>query len=103
LLDYNALTNESDFQLFFYQCREGESGLRYFSIKSENEEIINYMATAAGSMEIKSEDQKNELQKSIRLDLVTKQFEEAMNTILGTKYTFKPKGSNLNADNLSNL
>jgi hypothetical protein len=103
LLDYNALTNESDFQLFFYQCRDGESGLRYFSIKSEKEEIINYMATATESLEIKSEDQKNELQKNIRLDLVTKQFEEAMNTILGTNNRFKPKGSGLNADNLSNL
>ena len=93
LIDYNALTNETDFQLFFYQCKEGESGLRYFSIKSENEEIINYMATSTESIEIKSDEQKNELQKNIRLDLVTKQFEEAMNTLLGTSIHFKPKGS----------
>ncbi|MCG6190965.1 hypothetical protein [Maribellus maritimus] len=103
LIDYNALTNESDFQLLFYQCREGESGLRYFSSKSEKEKVIDYMATAAESMEIKSETQKNELQKNIRLDMVSKQFEEAMNTLLGTNFKFKPKVSEINDDLLGNL
>jgi hypothetical protein len=103
LLDYNTLTNEADFQIFFYVCREGESDLRYYSIKSESNEMISYMATASEIMEIKSEEQKNEVQKNIRLDLVAKQFEEAMNTILGTDFSFKPKGSSQNIYNLGNL
>ena len=103
VLDYNALTNELDFQIFFYQCRESESELRYFSIQSEDEEIISYTATSTESMEVTSEEQKNEVQRNIRLDLVVKQFEEAMNTILGTEFSFKPKESDLYADNLSNL
>ena len=103
LLDYNALTNETDFQIFLYQCRENESGLQYFSVKSENEEIINYMATGTETMEIKSEEQKNELQKCIRLDLVVIQFEEAMNTILGTDFHFKPKGNDKKVKSLGNI
>ena len=54
-------------------------------------------------MEVKSEEQKNEMQRNIRLDLVVKQFEDAMNTILGTTFSFKPKGNDLYADNLGNL
>ncbi len=103
LLDYNTLTNETDFQIFLYQCRENESGLQYFSVKSENEEIINYMATGTETMEIKSEEQKNELQKCIRLDLVVIQFEEAMNTILGTDIHFKPKGNYQKVKGLGNI
>jgi len=103
LLDYNALTNEFDSQLYLYECTEEESGLRYFSLQSENEEVISYSATSTESMEVKSEEQKNEVQRNIRLDLVVKQFEEAMNTILGTTFSFKPKGSDLYVDNLSNL
>ncbi len=103
LLDHNALTNELDSQIFLYECMKNESGLRYFSLQSENEEVMSYSATPAESMEVKSEEQKNEVQMNIRLDLVVKQFEEAMNTILGTTYTFKPKTEKLFADNLSNL
>ena len=96
--------NELDFQIFFYECNESESGLRYFSIQSENEEIISYTATPpTESMEVTSEEQKNEVQRNIRLDLVIRQFEDAMNTILGTTFSFKPKASELYADNLSNL
>jgi hypothetical protein len=80
-----------------------ESGLRYFSLQGENEEIINYNATSTESMEVKSEDQKNEVQRNIRLDIVVKQFEDAMNTILGTTFSFKSKKSDLYADNLANL
>jgi hypothetical protein len=69
----------------------------------EDKEIINYNATSTESMEVKSEDQKNEVQMNIRLDLVVKQFENAMNTLLGTAFRFKSKESTLYADNLSNL
>jgi hypothetical protein len=103
LLDYNALTNEFDSQLFLYECMQEESGLRYFSLQGENEEVINYNATSTESMEVKSEDQKNEVQRNIRLDIVVKQFEDAMNTILGTTFSFKSKKSDLYADNLANL
>jgi hypothetical protein len=103
LLDYNALTNENDFQIYFYLFNENDSDLRYFSLKSENEETISYLATASESMEVKSDELRNEFQKNIRLDLVAKQFEEAMNTILEINISFKPKGSNQLVDNLGNL
>jgi hypothetical protein len=103
LLDYNALTNEFDSQVFLYECVQEECGLRYFSLQSEDKEIINYNATSTESMEVKSEDQKNEVQMNIRLDLVVKQFENAMNTLLGTAFRFKSKESTLYADNLGNL
>ena len=103
LLDYNALTNELDSQVFLYECMNEESGLRYFSLQSEDEAIINYNATSTESMEVKSEDQKNEVQRNIRLDLVVKQFEDAMNTLLGTTFKFKCKENDLYADSLSNL
>jgi hypothetical protein len=103
LLDYNALTNEFDSQVFLYECMNEDNGLRYFSLQSEDEAVINYNATSTESMEVKSEDQKNEVQRNIRLDLVVKQFEDAMNTLLGTTFRFKCRESNLYADTLSNL
>lgn len=103
LLDHNALTNELDSQIFMYECLENDNGMCYYSLQSENEEVITYSATSTESMEIKSEEQKNEVQKNVRLDLVVKQFEEAMNTLLGTTFCFKPKGSDLYADSLNNL
>jgi hypothetical protein len=89
-LDYNALTNEQDFQIFVYECRQDKSGLRYFSIKSEEEPTLSYRATKTDLREIQSEEQKNEEQKNIRIDLVIKQFEEAMNTLLDTGERFEP-------------
>jgi hypothetical protein len=103
LLDYNVLTNEFDSHLFLYECMQEESGLRYFSLQGENEEVINYNATSTESMEVKSEEQKNEVQRNIRLDIVVKQFEDAMNTILGTTFSFKTKKTDLYADSLANL
>jgi hypothetical protein len=92
LLDFNALINAAGFQLYFYQSSNGKSGINYFSIKSEEEKTIFYKAAAAKAVEqIEDEDKKNRLQKKIRLDLVTKQFEEAMNTLLGTKFKFEPE------------
>jgi hypothetical protein len=49
LLDYNALTNEFDSQVFLYECVQEECGLRYFSLQSEDKEIINYNATSTES------------------------------------------------------
>lgn len=83
-LDYNTLTNEQDFQIYAYECRESTNGLRFFSLKTEKENAIYYKGVKAGTSEISTEEQKNEEQKNIRLDLVIKQFEDAMNTILGT-------------------
>lgn len=102
LLDYNALTNEQDFQIYIYESRIGKNALRYFSIKSEKEDTISYMGIATEPKEIKSEEQKNEEQKNIRLDLVIKQFEEAMNTILDADEHFQPKTDTL-VDKLDNF
>ncbi len=91
LLDYNALTGEADFQIYFYECMVGQNAIRFYSIKNGNENAtISYTKTEFGNKKIKSENEKNELLKSIRLDLVIKQFESAMNTILGSKFQFEP-------------
>jgi hypothetical protein len=93
LLDYNALTNEADFQIYFYEYWNSESGLRFFCIKSEDDEDIDYLATEKKAVEIEDEDQKTKLQAKIRKDMVVKQFEEAMNTLLGTNTNIQPKKS----------
>lgn len=98
LLDYNALVNASGFQLFFYQYWDGESGLNYYSIESEKEESIHYRAAEAESILVKDEDQKNDFQKKIRLDLVTKQFKKAMNTILDENLTLSVQGKEVDED-----
>lgn len=90
-LDFNTLTNEQDFQIYAYVCREGGSGLRFFSLKREETDAIYYLGVQVGQREITTEKEKNEEQKSIRLDLVVKQFEDAMNTILDTQERFEAK------------
>jgi DNA-directed RNA polymerase subunit L len=90
LLDYNALIDADGFQLFFYRLWDRKTGLHYFSIESDDEKIIDYRdAKAESVVKIKDEEQKNDLQKKIRLNLVTEQFEKAMNTILDTEISFK--------------
>lgn len=92
-LDFNTLTNEQDFQIYAYECREGGNGLRFLSLKSENTDTIYYRSIQAGQREIATEEQKNEEQKSVRLDLVIKQFEDAMNTLLDTDERFEAAGA----------
>jgi hypothetical protein len=103
LLDYNALTYEQDFHIYFYECREGNNGLRYFSTKNEKTEIIRYQAAETNTREIKSDEQKNEDQKNIRLDLVIKQFEDALNTILDADVHFVAADSSQKLDNMDNF
>lgn len=104
LLDFNALINAAGFQLYFYQSSNGKSGINYYSLKSEEEKTIFYKAAAAKTVEqIEDEDKKNRLQKKIRLDLVTKQFEEAMNTLLGTNFKFEPQEDEMIAEDLINI
>jgi len=103
LIDYNALTSEGDFHLYLYKCRDGESGLRYIPTRNTDEIVINYTAADKNNLKIEDEDQKNKLQKNIRLDMVVKQFEAAMNTILGTSTVIQPKSSEIGTDSLSNL
>ena len=97
-LDFNTLTNEQDFQIYCYECRQGNSGLRFLSLKTEKEDTIYYRATQAGVREIATEEQKNEEQKNIRLDLVIMQFEDAMNTILDTDEHFETAGGTVAAN-----
>ena len=90
LMDYNALTNEPDFQIYLYECREGLNGIRYFSIKNEREETIYLGDAKAEVFEIQSEEQKKDLEKNMRMNLAIRQFEDAMNTLLDTKDCFQP-------------
>lgn len=94
-LDFNTLTNEQDFQIYSYECRKDRSGLRYYSLKTEQEDYIHYQAREASTYEINTEEDKNTEQKSIRLDLVIKQFEDAMNCLLGTAEQFEVQRANL--------
>ena len=103
LLDFNALTNEQDFQIYFYESRNGNSGLRYFSIKNEKEDSIHYRAAATDAREILSEEQKNAEQKIIRLDLVIRQFEDALNTVLDADVRFEAIDSTPKVDNTFNF
>jgi len=103
LLDYNALTNDPGFQLYLYECMPEKSRLSYFSINSEKYYYIDYKATEPKKDEIKDEKLINKLQINIRKDLVVKQFEVAMNTLLNEKTHFeayKPKGSAISTDAL---
>lgn len=88
-LDYNTLTDEQDFQIYAYECREDSNGLRFYSLKTEKTGTIYYRGIQAGASEISTDEQKNEEQKNIRLDLVIKQFEDAMNTILDADEHFE--------------
>jgi len=99
ILDYNALISEKDFQIYSYECQENNTGLRFFSIKNETEETIYYRATETNIKEVKSEEQKMEEQKKIRLDLVIKQFEKVFKTILDEDVQFTPIDSGAESDN----
>jgi hypothetical protein len=83
LLDFNALINEESFDLIFYEFWDGESGLDYFSIKSEKDRMIHYKKVEDKVLDrsITKKVRKNRMKK-IRLNLVTKQFEAAINTFL---------------------
>ncbi len=102
LLDFNALINEESFDLIYYEFWDGESGLDYFSIKSEEDRIIHYKKIEDSILNgtIARKDRKNRMKK-IRLNLVTKQFEVAMNTIITGDYVVKDmpliNDENLNA------
>ena len=83
LLDFNALINEESFDLIFYEYWDGESGIDYFSIKSEEDRVIHFkkLEEKALSGAIARKDRRNRMKK-IRLNLVTNQFEVAMNTLV---------------------
>ena len=104
LLDYNALKNEPGIQLYFYEFWNGGSGIRYKSIHGEKHKIIDFKdADATKLKDIKDEVAKNNLRNTIRIDLVTKQFEEAMSTLLGPGYKIRSKESEMVPENYDNI
>ncbi len=92
VLDYNVLSNQPDFHIALYECREGKSGLRFFSVHSEQDLVIHFKDTQT-DLVIRSEEQKNEEQKNLRLDTVIREFEAAMNTLLDTQERFQAQGT----------
>lgn len=95
LLDFNALINADKPHLYFFESLHGENGINYWSIEDGKEKTIFYEAAEVNQYEeIEDEVNKDKLQKKIRLDLVTKHFEKASNTLLGTDFEFKSKGKN---------
>lgn len=96
VLDYNALTGEEDFEIYFYENRQQDHGLCFFSIKKEKKEIINYKAVETEIKEIKSDIEKLSEQKGIHLDLVIKQFEGALNCILEENLHFQAVNDKIN-------
>jgi hypothetical protein len=95
LLDFNALINADKPHLYFFESLHGENGINYWSIEDGNQKTIFYEAAEVNQYEeIEDEINKDKLQKKIRLDLVTKHFEKASNTLLGTDFEFKSKENN---------
>ena len=103
LIDYNALANENDFQIYFFECIVGESELVFFSINSEKEESLKYRGKITETRVINSEEEKNAFQKEIQLDLVFKQMEAARNTILGDTFEFVPEETDDLNEDFSNI
>ena len=103
LLDFNALINEDSFDLIFYEFWDGDSGLDYFSIKSEEDRMIHFKKLEDKLLNgaIAKKDRKNRMKK-IRLNLVTKQFEVAMNTFIPGDYVVKNM-SLINDENLNTI
>lgn len=103
LIDYNALANENDFQIYFFECMVGESELVFFSINSEKEESLKYRGKITETRVINSDEEKNAFQKEIQLDLVFKQMEAARNTILGDTFKFVPEETDDLNEDFSNI
>lgn len=106
LLDFNALINEESFDLYFYEYWDGESGINYFSLKSEEDKVIHFKELEQKQVTgaIAKKDRKNRMKK-IRLNLVTKQFEAAMNTMLDTelKVVTMPLATDSNMNSITDL
>jgi hypothetical protein len=88
VLDYNALINEPDFEIYLYQNRIGNTGLSYYTINQAAEKMLSFTNLSPTFIEVKSGEQKREIEKNIRVDLAIRQFEDAMNTLLGTDISF---------------
>lgn len=100
LLDYNVLINELDFQVFLYENRESLFGLYYYSVNESDYKTLSFSEIDPTLIEIKSGEQKREVEKNIRIDLAIRQFEDAMNTLLGTGVRFKKAPSTDSFDNI---
>lgn len=102
ILDYNALTNEADFKLFVYEHRYEKHAINYYCTNNEQEEKIVYQGIESSRQEVKSEKDKDEQQKNIKLDIVIKQFEDVLNTLLDSQDNFQlmPAAVSDNFDNL---
>lgn len=106
LLDFNALINEESFDLYFYEYWDGESGINYFSIKSEDDKVIHFKELEKKQVtgSIAKKDRKNRMKK-IRLNLVTKQFEAAMQTLLVNELNVvsMPMANDSNMDTITDI
>lgn len=90
LIDYNALTDEVDFQLYYYDCLEGKSGMRYFCAKEEQKETVPFIkARPLDKNEMRNEERVNEFKEDTCKELVTKQFSESMKTLLNVEFKFE--------------
>lgn len=90
IIDYGALEDNELPKILTYSCRSNPSSLCYAPISAdqENEKLLSYQ----GIDRNKTFDKPayNQAKKAIRTDLVIKQFEQAMNTLLGTSERFVP-------------
>ncbi len=89
VLDYHAFTHEPVFQIWLYECREGWNGLRYYNIAQEKTEYIHFCDAKEGTRAVRTEEEKQALERDVRCDLTIRQLEDAMNTLLGTNHRFE--------------
>lgn len=89
VLDYNALVNASDFQIFLYQRRIGNSGLEFYNINTGAEDKLVFSGKRQSFNPMENQ-QKEDFEKKYRTDLVIVQFQDLMNTLLGQKTVFEP-------------
>lgn len=102
LLDYHALVNHDVFNIQLYEYREGQRGLCFYNIEQEKPQTIYFCEANTEIWEVQSEDQKRDLESKVRCDLAIRQFEDAMNTLLGAKHHFV-KESATPQDSLGNI
>lgn len=89
LIDYNALDDQKEFDLYYYEhLNTDEFELRYFSTMTGKHKIRYIKARILTNEELEKENALEEFIKDTRIELVSKQFQLARNTILNDDFNF---------------
>ncbi|MFN0202981.1 MAG: hypothetical protein ACKVTZ_15765 [Bacteroidia bacterium] len=89
ILDYNALTNDTDFQLLVYENRK-ENELQYVCVNNEKEMPIPHEAVEDKIQVFQDEKEKAEYEKKVKFAIVSRQYQDLVKTLLGIEVIFAP-------------